>query len=339
MNPAARYYDGRQARAQAVRLRLAQGHLVADDAASGQEHARWPLARVHWPEATRHGQRVVHLPEGATLEAEDAAAFDAWRTAQGLHEGWVAQAQGSWRGVAIALVLLVGLLVAGYLWGLPAAARGIVALLPPAVDRELGEVALRTIDDRWLQPSALPPARQQALRERFLAAARAQPGAPEVQVRFHALDKRMGPNAFALPGGTIVVSDALVTLMADQDDALLGVFAHELGHVQHRHGLRAAVQVGLLSAATSLVLGDVSGWVAGVPTLLGQLDYSRAAEREADEFAVVVLRQQGVDPAVMVTFFERLARARPAGGDRLPLALASHPADEARIAFFRHAGR
>lgn len=337
----ARYYDGQNARAQAVRLRVADGHLIADDAdAPGRrERARWPLGRVHWPEATRHGQRVIHLPEGASLEVPDAAAFDAWRATQGHPEGWVSQAQQSWRGVAIALVLLVALLVAGYQWGLPLAARGVVALLPEAVDRELGDVALRTMGDRWLRPSALPAARQQALRERFLAAARALPGSPEVQVRFHALDKRMGPNAFALPGGTLVFSDALVNLMADQEDALLGVFGHELGHVRHRHGLRAAVQVGLLSAATSLVLGDVSGWLAGVPTLLGQLDYSRAAEREADVQALALLRQQGVDPAVMVVLFERMARARPAGAERLPLALASHPADEERIAFFRNAGR
>ncbi|OYU72188.1 MAG: hypothetical protein CFE45_40815, partial [Burkholderiales bacterium PBB5] len=45
-------------------------------------------------------------------------------------------------------------------------------------------------------------------------------------------------NALALPGGTLIVTDAMVRLLADRPDVLVGVFGHELGHLQHRHGMR-----------------------------------------------------------------------------------------------------
>lgn len=327
------FYDGHSARAHRVRLHVEHRQLVA----SGAITRRWPLAAVRWPETTRHGQRVIHLADGCSLEVADAAAFDRWRQAQGVaHDSWVVRAQQSWRGVLLACVLLVAALWAGYRWGVPAVARGIVALVPQEVDRSIGESALQGISQQWLKPSALPAARQQALRERFLAAARTLPGTPEVRVLFHAADKRLGPNAFALPGGTIVFTDELVQLLADSDDTLLGVFGHELGHVQHRHGMRALVQVALIGAATSVVIGDFSSLLAGVPALLGQLDYSRQAEREADHAALALLRTAHVSPQVMLPLFERLAAHRPAQRD-LPLALSSHPADEERMAFFRNA--
>jgi predicted Zn-dependent protease len=154
---------------------------------------------------------------------------------------------------------------------------------------------------------------------------------------------RLGANAVALPGGHIVITDELLALLQGADDAVLGVLAHEHGHVRRQHGLRALVRFGLVSAATSVALGDFSSIVAGVPALLAHLGYSRDAEREADADAAHVLRAAGRDPSAMVLLFERLAahqkRARADGTGGPPIAFASHPADEERIRFFREAAR
>jgi predicted Zn-dependent protease len=122
--------------------------------------------------------------------------------------------------------------------------------------------------------------------------------------------------------------------------------------------MRLLLQVGALGVIASAVLGDFSSLLAAAPALLGQAAYSREAEREADAESARVLKSAGISPAVMVTFFERLAAAdRPSGGgtvaggasapapssDRpreasaLGIAIASHPADAERIAFFRAA--
>ena len=155
----------------------------------------------------------------------------------------------------------------------------------------------------------------------------------------------MGPNAFALPGGTIVVTDELVELLDGHEDAVLGVMAHELGHVEARHGMRLFVQTSVLGVLAGWLLGDFSGVVAAAPVMLGQAAYSRDAEREADATSVRVLKASNISPLVMVTFFEKLA-ARPAAepaSEATPrwmgLAIASHPDDIERIQFFRDAAQ
>jgi predicted Zn-dependent protease len=86
--------------------------------------------------------------------------------------------------------------------------------------------------------------------------------------------------------------------------------------------------------------------LAGVPALLGQMAYSRDAEREADAESVRLLRAAGLSPAVMVEFFERMQAWRDSDAGRklgadidVGIAFSSHPADAERIAFFRDAAR
>jgi Zn-dependent protease with chaperone function len=342
------YFDGLSARPLPVRVWV-------DDEPTPQLHAQaadnsqqwqWPLGAVQWPETTRHGARVLHLQGGGSLQVDNAATFDQWRGGMGRHDGWVVRAQQNWRWTALAALSLVLVLAAGWRWGVPVAARAVVAVLPLSVDEAVGQAALKSIEDegKWLKPSALPQARQEALRQALAAAVadhqRAHPEhqQPSWRLKFAAADKAIGPNAFALPGGTLVVTDALVELLKGEDDALIGVMAHELGHVQHRHGMRGVVQASVVGAAASLMVGDFSTLLAAVPALIAQLSYSRDAEREADAHAVQVLRASGRSPAAMVVLFERLQPVM-AKLPRLPIALASHPADDERIRFFREAAR
>lgn len=336
----ARYFDGRSARALPVRLVIEQGHLVARDCADSAVAGRWPLAQVRWPERTRHGQRVIHLAGGGQIDVGDASAFDAWRAASGVRESFVVRVQQHWRGTLTALVLLVAVVAAGYRWGVPWAADAVVALVPGEVDRTVGEAAFEDLRQRWLAPSQLPAARQQALRERCaaaVAAAFAQEQRPWT-LHFHAGGKLLGANAFALPDGSIVITDEMVALLEGHEDTLVGVFGHEYGHLQRRHGMRALARFALVGIATSVALGDFSAVLAGVPAALAQLGYSRDAEREADEQAAQLLLGSGRRPEAMLVLFERLAAS--SGSDRrrdsaLPIALASHPLDEERARFFR----
>jgi Zn-dependent protease with chaperone function len=343
------YFDGRSARAHPARVHHDRGVLVI--AFDGGER-RVPLAQVQWPERQRHGARIAHFAAtggGGSLHCDDAAAWDAFvRGLPAAREGWVVRAQQSWRGVLAAVLLLVALLAAGYRWGVPLAARGVVAAMPLDADAAVGRVALQSVEGRWLKPSQLPAADQARLSASFarmVAAAFPDVASrPAYDLRFHA--STIGPNAFALPGGTIVLTDELVALLPGRDDAVLGVLAHELGHVRARHGMRMVVQVSLLGAATSVALGDFSAVLASVPALLGQMAYSRDAEREADAESVRLLKAAGLSPLAMVEFFERArawrdseeGRRRGAGID-VGIAFSSHPADAERIAFFRDAAR
>ncbi len=342
----ARYYDGRSARAQPVQLQLAQGQLVIrGDGVLRQV----PVAEVTWPERTRHGRRVADLPGGGSVQCDDARAWDDWRADGGHREGWVVRAQQSWRWV-LASVLVMAAVVGGFQrWGVPLAARTVASLAPWSVDQSLGESSLAVLDRAALRPSKLPMATQERVRGAFADALRAGgQTVPEWKLLFRDGEGGIGPNALALPGGTLIITDQLVTLLAGDTDVTTAVLAHEMGHVRHRHGLRMLVQVSLLGAVSSLVVGDFSSVLALAPVMMGQASYSRDAEREADAESVRILRAAGISPAVMLKFFERIAEARDKERKRVPdaegqrgswigLAVASHPADAERIAFFRNA--
>lgn len=349
----ARYFDGRSSRPHGVQLRMARDGLCVAPLPTS-ERASAPFApftvspdQVRWPERTRHGGRLAQLPDGASLQALDVVRWDAWVARHGGHaESRVVRAQQSWRGVAAALVLLLAAIACMYQWGLPVVARGVTALVPLKVDVLIGAKALASLDDSLLQPSELPTAEQERLRRRFTQmVAQAHPdGAAPWNLQFRkGRDRRLGPNALALPGGTMVLTDELVRLLPGDDDAVLGVLAHEFGHVRLRHAMRQLVQASAVGFGVSVAFGDYGTLIGTAPVLLATLGYSRDAEREADEESVRLMRAAGLSPRAMVGFFEAIERWRGAqrrtGRDDsvIGMAFASHPATAERIAFFKAA--
>lgn len=365
-----RYFDGRSSRPREVQARLVQGTLHL----SGPEvDRRFGARSVQWPERTRRGPRMAQLPDGGSIQTEDAAAWDAWVRDAGHGESVVVRLQQSWRGVLVSLLLLVGVSAAGYVWGLPWAARAVADRFPDGVEQQIGETVLVQVDE-FVKPSQLTAQEQQAIEQawqRVLRAHTAAQAARGVTVRPSRLlirhSEDIGPNALALPGGTMLLTDDMARLLQHDTDVIAGVLAHELGHVQHRHGVRMLVQVGVLGFVTSTLWGDYSGVLSTVPLWLGQAHYSREAEREADAYSVTALRDAGLSPAVMVRLFERFEMFKRCGDDLLKpapagsapvcqaqpdagsddeekggfwgLGFASHPVDEDRIAFFRDAAR
>ena len=342
---AADYFDGRSARAHPVRVHVADGHLVIVGA---DIHRREPLASVRWPERTRHGARLLHLADNAALHCRESLAWDNWSADHaGRRDSLVVRAQQRWRWVMVSTLVLLVMIFVSYKHVLPLAARGVVALIPLTADEALGESALASIDENGLmKPTTLSADKQAAVRAAFAQSVAHLPPAdvPGYQLEFR--QSTIGPNAFALPGGTIVLTDELYERVDGDRDILVGVLGHELGHLRHRHGMRMLVQAGVLSAAAGALYGDFSTLFSQVPVLLGQANYSRAFEHEADVDAVRLMRAGGISPAVMARFFVKVRQPRPGAKaasapalPRLPIALASHPADEERIEFFENAAR
>ena len=339
------YFDGRTARAHPVRVHVADGQLVIVGA---DIHRSEPLASVTWPERTRHGVRLLHLADGASLHCRDSLAWDTWSADHaGRRDSLVVRVQQRWKWVMVSTLVLVLMVFLGYKHVLPLAARGVVALIPLTADEALGESALQSIDENGLmKPTTLSGAKQQAVRQAFAQAVNRLPhgDVPTYELEFR--QSTIGPNAFALPGGTIVLTDELYERVGGDTEVIVGVLGHELGHLRHRHGMRMLVQAGVLSAAAGALYGDFSTLFSQVPVLLGQASYSRAFEHEADVDSVTLMKANGISPAVMARFFVKVRQPLPADKaasaprlPHLPLALASHPADAERIEFFEQAAR
>jgi Zn-dependent protease with chaperone function len=356
----AHYFDGKTSVAHTVQLHVADGalHLHSPDLQRSIS-----LREVQWPERTSHGKRMASISMGGHVQCDDANAWDAWYKDSGLQESWIVAAQQNWRWVGASLLALVAMLGAFQQWGLPVAASAIVYATPQSVDESLGRSAMEGID-KWLtKPSELPPAQQALIRQAFTQALSAQTSADHPRWNLQFRSGKLGPNAFALPGGTIVMTDEMVNLADGDTPMLTAVLAHELGHVHHRHGLRMLVQASALAAVSGAVLGDFSALLAAVPALIGQAHYSREAEREADAYALQVLQDAHIPPTAMVGLFlkvsayrdkKRAAESAKAGTsaedearlkrvndatDWLGIAFASHPDDAERIAFFQNGGR
>lgn len=330
-----RWFDGRSSQPKEALVTLHAGprgaslhlHPVADGAAPLQLEHR----QVQWPETWSAGRAprilIVDLGPHGSLEIDDTARWQSALAAAGLRLPLAQRMQTRWPVLLGVLLVAAAGLGAFYRWGTPWAAAQLARHVPLAWETELSARALAELDQGMLKPSKLPPERQTQLRAGFAAlAGQVSPGlrrygayAPAFSLQFRS---GMDANAFALPGGTIVLTDGLVEAAARQgagDDALLGVLAHEIGHVVHRHTTRMVVEQGVLNVGLGLALGDVSTVVSMGSTVLTGLAYRRGHESEADCFAVALMARATLPVAPMADLLLALEDARaatPAGNGK-----------------------
>lgn len=319
----ARWFDGLRSQPQPVMVALVPGprgpslqlHPLAADGGPVRSFAH---DAVGWPEAwnARRAQArvVVDLREAGSLEIDDGARWHAMREAAGARPGLAQRMQMHLRVFAVVLLAAVLGLWAFYRYGTPWAAAQLAGHVPLGWEQGLSAQAMDELDRSYLKPSKLAPERQAELQAAFQALVR-QAGpdlarypryAPVMTLAFRS---GIGPNAFALPGGTMVMTDALVeasSLAKTGDDALLGVLAHEMGHVVHRHGTRLVVEQGVLNVGLGLALGDVSSLISMGSTLLTSMAYRRSHETEADCFAVRLMQKAGRPIAPMADLLLRI---------------------------------
>lgn len=337
----ATYYDGRSAHAHAVQLHALPGQvwLVGD----GGVDRRESLEDVRVSERLGSAPRLIHFRDGAHLEIRDHAAMAEWLDAVGYRERSVDLAQRSWM---VALIAILGVLCAGYAgyrWGLPTAADAVAARMPPAVTEQLTAGTMELLDRVLLEPSKLAPAR----RAQLTVGLRRLDPAGTAQLEFRA-GPRVGPNAMALPDGSLVLLDELVALAAN-DEEILAVLAHELAHVERQHALRLMIESAAVGAFVAWWVGDFSSIIAAAPAAILQARHSRELEAEADIEAAARLRSAGIAPSRLADMLEKierayaLAQAKPGVADKADAAsgwldyLSSHPATRERIAALRGA--
>ncbi|SEJ85381.1 Peptidase family M48 [Pseudomonas linyingensis] len=268
-----------------------------------------PLGEVVVSSRLGNTPRMLRLADGATFETADNAGVDRLLAGQGRHYGLIHRLESSLRYVLIGLVATIAFAWGGVRYGIPALAEASAFALPEAASRQIGAGVLELLDDEVLFPSELTVEEQTRLRRRF-APLMASSGLA-IQLEFRKAARELGANAFALPSGTVIFTDQLVKL-AERDEELLGVLAHEIGHIERRHGLRQVLQGSALGLLAMTVTGDVSSvssLIAGIPLILTQLGYSRSFEHEADRFAADMLASHGIDAAHLGNMLLRLETA------------------------------
>lgn len=212
-------------------------------------------------------------------------------------------------------LVIVGLVVAAFVWIVPWLAGKAAHALPVEYEVSMGEEAYKSLIGGY---KVLP--KETELVNAFYKQMGVTSPYP-IQITVVDFDET---NAFAVPGGHIVVYSGLLKRM-EQPEELAALLAHESSHVNLRHTTRSLLQSLGTFTAVSLIFGDVSGIGAVVvenASTLKDLDYSRSLEKEADLNGLSMLKNQKIPGNGFVLLFKTLGQS---GGGAPSEWLSSHP--------------
>ncbi len=334
------YFDGKTARARDVHVSTHADTLVLTGDDFIEKHA---FSTFGATDGLGSAARTLTFANGASVTVADGLALSNLLKGSDHAETFAAKAPRKTLWVLASVVMFIAVCAAGYQWGVPWAARHIAHALPAPAINAISASSLDLLETMGVGESKLPAARQAELIAAFNALRPPEGNTRAKQILFRASPEH-GANAVALPDGTMVVTDELVKL-AQNNDQILGVMCHELGHVAHRHGAQMVVQGTLVAAFLGMYLGDFSTVVTGAAATLVTSHYSRDAERESDDYAAAMLKANGKSPKVLADMLRRMDHAYRAeqkkAGDAASAAgktrdlsdyFSSHPGTAERIA-------
>jgi beta-barrel assembly-enhancing protease len=332
------YFDGESARDRAVVLRRVGDMLEfsGPDATLTQ----WSIKGLHPIDTPAEGQpfRLSHDEKpGARLVLRDKAFIDELLAANHFLKGgygWnhIRQVLG-WTVGGIAVLAALGYLTLSFL------PQQVAKIMPESWRTRMGQQIISDLVSGARRCDAKPGL--EATSAMVQALAEGQPDIPSISVEVYDIPIM---NAFAVPGGRIIITRELLRA-ADNADEVTGVLAHEIGHVNYRHPEAQLVRIAglqvLVSTMTGTNGGNMSSNAAGLAALL---EYSREAETEADAYARDTLVKSKIDPMGFKTFFEKVLKMEK--GDtpsvankssdtsvftKLGKAFSTHPGTEDRI--------
>ncbi len=274
--------------------------------------------------------RRMTFPDGTLFETDDHEGVHAFT---GETRGSILHELEQFRPRLIALVLSC-ILAIWVLWrfGLDIIVTAAIALTPPVVVAQIDSGTLSTIDLTMAEKTQLENTEQNKVREifdRLLAQIdKDEIATSDFKLLFRSMPE-VGPNAFALPNGTIVITDEFVDQF-DEEDVLAGVLGHEMGHVIEKHGLRQTYRSLSIYILVAFLAGETGPFIEDLlleGNLIMSLAYSREHESSADQFGLRLVQDAGFDPAGLKKFFIWMSERE----GEPPQWLSTHPSSVERI--------
>jgi len=327
-------FDGQRPIAEPARLEFLGREVKLS---AGTFTAVYPVEQLLVSPRTGHADRFIYLPDGKQFQCADGELLDDL-PAESRSERFFAWLEERWYAALMGVAVVAAALLAGYFYGLPAAAEWAAARIPAATEQALGRQVLSLMDKQdWVNPTILDADTQQKIREGFEILRSDLPAKNRPHLEFRNA-KWFGPNAFALPGGTIVLTDAMVQF-AETPEEVMAVLAHEIAHVELRHTLRSLIQnsaIALVAAAVTADAASLSIAVASLPVAVAQTKYSREFEADADTYAFALMKNKGYSPEAFASLMERMLK-KSGQQERMFGFLSTHPDTEERIKRAREA--
>lgn len=300
----ARYFDGISTNVQLVTPSLQGGELVLTT--DNGELRRTSVAELKLSVNHAATFAIGYFTDGASLQLSDASLIAKINPKKTLSDS-LAQ---NWRSAALTVLLLVAVVFSIYRFGIPAVADASVKYVPDSWAQSIEDSMIKDLDGNMCKPTKLSDARQAELRDKFnelqLAADKNLGTEPTAELLFRDC-KLMGPNAFNMGRKKIALLDEMVTF-AETDDAIIGVLAHELGHLHADHVMRGILRYAGVGALSAVLLGDVSAIVAAAPAFVLRNQYTQVFEREADAYALAKLKAANMPTQPLADMFRKLSK-------------------------------
>lgn len=219
---------------------------------------------------------------------------------------------------------LIGLLAVAYFYVLPWFAETVADKIPISIETQLGETMYENVISQYKKDDSLTRSVNDFVKEINFKT--------DYPVEVTVVKKDQ-MNAFALPGGHIIVFDNIILKMKTKEE-LAALLAHEVAHVHYRHSLKSISRSLSGYLLISLIFNDINGITAVLAdnsNMLLNLNYSRNLEKDADEKAVGILQLNGLNLKGFADLFT-LLKSESNDSKTLNL-LSTHPLTDDRIKY------
>lgn len=276
---------------------------------------------------------VIELKDDARIEFQDV--LPEWfqlSAKKNYHSIWKLEKSPSL--ILFSMVFVATLIFATVKWGVPMASYYVAKHLPVDTLKTIGDEAEQYIISATGE-TKLSNSRQRQIVDRYNSII--ADGKP-AKIIFRA-GGSIGANALAIPNNTIIITDELVKL-SESDEEIIGVLAHEQGHLIQKHSLQQTLSSLGFSVILIAITGDGSDLVTTVPVALIGAKYSRDFESEADHYALNTMRKHHIPTIHFANFLQRLEESakkdlskdgKDVQGSPVLDFLQSHPATKERV--------
>lgn len=319
-----KYYNHQVAQATPVNIQLFGESLQLDFAGGSKLH--WLFAEISSQVGDKNFIRITHTgTEEGTLEVNDPVFVKTflqnykYTRSAGLHELVL---RGGLKVSLIMLLLLTAVILAGHFYAIPWCVNRIVDRLPLSFDKELGEIAQQSIHETT-----------DTTGNRLLTNFAHQIKWDTQDTLTFSLVNSKIENAYALPGGRIVVYTGLLKKLHTPEQ-LAALLSHEVAHVTNRHSVRKLCRDMSTTVLVSVAFGNSSGATNTLyanASSLYSLTYSRQYEQEADITGIETLRSNHINQRGMLELMQELQKLDQQSN--IPEFIRTHPLTDNRVKY------
>lgn len=290
----------------------------------------WPYEQVIRDNFWKRGQAIVRCGTYPiqTIEVNEKEFAEKLElTIREKETSWFGRfmSKNQWRMIRMLTIFIV-IVVSAYIWLVPFLAERLAKRVPVSYEETLGDGIYNAI-----QPTFTIDADKTAYINDFFRELNID---SKYNIRITVVKENIS-NAFAMPGGNIIVYDKIIAEMNGYEE-LAALLSHEFTHVEERHTTRSLFRQQASSLFISIIFGDVGtigNVIVGSADDLKGLSYSRRLEKDADLNGLRILSERKIDCNGFVHLFELLEKEIGQMDGESTEWISSHPDIEKRIAY------